>query len=87
MKTQAALLAAVCVFAGSIQASSSLPVFPVDALEDSDPRVVAFYSGQCEQWAAGQGLQGIEKQEYVNNCQANGPAIWPFGTVPYDGTE
>lgn len=87
MKTQAALSAAVCVFAGSLSAATDVVIYPVDALEESDPRVAAFYLGQCESWANQRGLAGIEKQNYVNGCQANGPAIWPFGTLPYDGTE
>jgi hypothetical protein len=79
MNTKAALSAALLLCAGSSMADSNPVVFPAGAQDGNDPRVAAFYVGQCEAWAREQGLTGIEKQNYVNNCQANGPAIWPVG--------
>lgn len=87
MKTQAAVLAVLCVFAGSSMASSDAVIYPANAIDDSDPQVAAFYIGQCESWANERGLAGIEKQNYVDGCRANGPAIWPFGTEAPSGSE
>ncbi|MCB1786486.1 MAG: hypothetical protein KDJ33_09555 [Gammaproteobacteria bacterium] len=85
MNTRAALSAALTLFAVPVLAASEAIVFPADATLPDDPRVTAFYGAQCEQWADARGLQGIERQSYVDGCRANGPAIWPVGSEESSG--
>lgn len=85
MNTQAAVTAALLLLAGPLVAVADQIAFPNDAIDPQDPRLAGFYAGQCDQWATTQGLKGIERQNYIDGCRANGPAIWPVGTEQSSG--
>ena len=76
----AAALWALC--AGAAVAASEGVTYPAGAASDTDDRVAAFYAGQCASFADQRGLTGSDRQDYIANCQANGPAIWPVGEEP-----
>lgn len=53
--------------------------YPSGATSEDDPRVVAFYAGQCKQWADQQGLSGQTREGFLAKCQANMPKVLPVG--------
>jgi hypothetical protein len=88
MKLSVAAAALLALSAGAAVAeSASVVTYPTGALSDDDPRVAAFYAEQCESFANQRGLNGIERQDYITSCLANGPAIWPVGEEASSGSE
>ena len=60
-------------------AAISEPQWPAGATNDNDPRVVAFYQAQCQQWATEGQMAGQNQSDYVAKCLTNAPSIWPVG--------
>jgi hypothetical protein len=48
-------------------------------LSDQEPQVVAFYNTQCNGYADAQGLQGAQRDAYLQQCLGNAPHVWPVG--------
>jgi hypothetical protein len=68
---------AACVFTAN--ASALAPAWPSGVLDEDDPRVIAFYDGQCGAFADRQGLTGNGRQDYLAECRQNAREIWPVG--------
>lgn len=56
--------------------------WPQDAMDETDPRVVAFYNQQCTQWSEQSNLQGAEREAFHANCMASASQLWPVGPEP-----
>lgn len=54
-----------------------------DALDDSDPRILAAYEAQCNEWAQNPDVQ-VEGVNYKDWCLQQMPEIWPVGLDPAD---
>ena len=72
---------------GTAFASAAQLQWPADAQDESDPRVVAFYNGQCGQWAVENGLKGEAAANFTSNCVKNAPDVWPVGMEKSSGGE
>lgn len=84
MKRKILFLIPLLAAMGSAQAAQPFPKMPNDAIDDKDPRVVAVYKAQCNEWADHNGLQGKAREDYIVNCLQEIPDILPVG---YDNKE
>jgi len=64
---------------GSTSAQPGKPVWPAGAQKKDDPRVLAFYDGQCALYADQSGLAGDKREAFVSNCLASLPSVFPVG--------
>lgn len=79
MVKSATLITLLLAGLSSAMAANNKLQWPADAQDESDPRVVAFYNGQCAQWATENGLKGEAAANFTSNCVKNGPSVWPVG--------
>lgn len=56
--------------------------YPAGAQSEKDPKVIAYYQGQCDKYATAQGLQGKPRNAFVQKCLVDAPKVWPVGTEP-----
>lgn len=75
----AALLAAPAGFA------ADAPVWPNGVATKDDPMLLAFYGGQCTQYADRNGLTGEQREAYLAKCRASIPNVFPAGYAPGGG--
>lgn len=47
--------------------------------------LLAFYGGQCTQYADRNGLTGEEREAYLAKCRASIPNVFPAGYAPGGG--
>ncbi|MGB0714197.1 MAG: hypothetical protein ACPGUC_11635 [Gammaproteobacteria bacterium] len=59
--------------------------FPINAQEDNEPQVVAYYQDRCAGYAAGQGQAG--NAGFIDRCLGHAPEVWPVGTEADDGAD
>jgi hypothetical protein len=74
-------LALTCpaVSLAAVPAGAGQPVWPAGAQKKDDPRVLAFYDGQCARYADQNGLSGEKRDAFMSSCLASIPAVFPVG--------
>lgn len=76
-------LGLVCSMACAVAAEQATPpVWPAGATDKKDPKVLAFYDGQCQYWADRQGLGGDARVAYLTTCRANASKVYAVGYGP-----
>lgn len=69
-----ATLAAIPALAGA-----SMPQWPQGTMDESDPRVGAFYQAQCNTWSDQAGRKGEDRDKYLNWCVNQMAMLRPVG--------
>ncbi|MGB0720774.1 MAG: hypothetical protein ACPGU7_00130 [Gammaproteobacteria bacterium] len=80
-----ALTLVVGLASGTTWASTAPVAFPIDAQEDNEPQVIAYYQDRCNGYAAGQGLAG--DATFISRCMGHAAEVWPVGTEADEGGE
>ncbi len=70
---------------GLSAAVAAEPQWPQDAVDEQDPRVIAFYNQRCAQWTDESQLQNQAREAFHANCMASAPQLWPVGFEPDSG--
>jgi hypothetical protein len=73
---KALLCATALVASGAVSAL----VIPADAVDESDPRVVAAYIAQCTEWSKENPWP--DQQAYISGCVEQAALVWPVGLDP-----
>jgi hypothetical protein len=64
---------------GSLFANTPAKLWPADAQDPNDPRVLAWYQWRCDSWRNEAGLIDAEGELYVSKCLAGAAETWPVG--------
>jgi len=82
-----ALISLFTVFCAPAAYSSGSAVWPAEVIEKDDPGLMAFYDGQCAQYADQNGLTGEARQTYVQSCRSRMSDVFPAGQAEGGGDE
>lgn len=77
MKASKALFLIPLAFAQVALASQVEP--SLNAIDENEPQVLAFYSQECNKMADKNALQGEKRDGFLKGCLADAPHIWPVG--------
>ena len=72
------LMSGLLVSAAALSATEPV-AWPAGAQDKQDPRVLAFYEAQCNNWADGHGLPAEQRGAYLQQCRVSAAMVYPVG--------